>query len=231
MYLIRRANDRGKADYGWLKANYTFSFSHYHDPNHMGFRNLRVINNDLIMPDGGFPTHPHRDMEIITFILEGQIKHVDSIGSEGVIKKGEIQVMSAGTGIAHSEFNPSSSDPTFLYQIWITPDKTGHSPSYGQVSYEERKKPNELTLLVDNKGENGVLKINQDAELYYGSLESNKTMEYSSARGNVWLQVFKGELKVLGEALKEHDGMSITSKDLLTFQTDQATEFLLFDLN
>lgn len=230
MFEVRKASERGHSDHGWLKANFTFSFASYYDPKHMGFRSLRVINNDRIMPDGGFATHPHRDMEIITFILDGAIKHKDSMDNEKEIKKGEIQVISAGTGVTHSEFNPSSTEETQMYQIWIEPDAKGYAPNYGQVSYEERKQPNQLTLLVDKKGENGVLKINQNAELFYGQLEACNKIDYKLSRGHVWLQVFKGEIEVLGQKLGLHDGMSVSEEEAIEISSNQESEFLLFDL-
>lgn len=230
MFEVRKANERGQSDHGWLKANFTFSFASYYDPRYMGFRSLRVINNDHIMPDSGFPTHPHRDMEIISFILEGTIKHKDSMGNEKEIKKGEIQVMSAGTGIAHSEFNPSSTEKTQMYQIWIEPDAKGYAPNYGQVSYEQRKLANQLTLLVDRKGDNGALKINQNAQLFYGQLEAGNKLDYRVSRGYVWLQVFKGEIEVLGQKLGLHDGMSISEEEAIEISSNQESEFLLFDL-
>ncbi len=178
MIQIRKANDRGETNLGWLQSHHSFSFSNYHDPKHVHFRHLRVINDDFIAPSGGFGTHPHNDMEIITFIHSGSLKHEDSLGNGSIIQKGEIQRMTAGTGIMHSEFNASDTEYVHLYQIWIFPDKKGLTPSYEQKSYDRTKAVNNFLLLASNKPTQSAVKINQDVSLYLSLLQKEKSIEF-----------------------------------------------------
>lgn len=231
MISVRKAKDRGHVNIGWLNAKHTFSFGSYFDPAHMSFRSLRVINNDLIAPAGGFDTHPHKDMEIMTFILEGELEHRDTIGNHSIIKPGEIQIMSAGTGVYHSEHNPSDSNSTKLYQIWITPNQSGVEPRYEQYDYLHRVKTNDIIDLVTPEGGDQIPMIYQDASIKFGKFESgvNKSIDLDSNKG-YWVQVIKGELEVEGSVLESEDGLSIEKQNSITFDFTNDTEFLLFEL-
>lgn len=230
--LHRVSNERGFAEFGgWLKSFHTFSFSDYYDPKFMGFRDLRVINQDWIAKDAGFPAHPHRDMEIITYVLNGAIEHRDSLGNVGQIKAGEIQVMHAGTGIRHAENNPSKTDELQLFQIWIQPDTTGVKPGYTQQSFTRAEKLNVLRLLVSKDGREDSQKIHQDVDLYASVLEAGKAVEFKlRPERAVWLQLAEGELDVNGKILKAGDGLAVQDENLLKIKANQETEFLLFDL-
>lgn len=232
MMYLRKSNDRGLAEFGgWLKSRHTFSFSEYYDPKFMGFRDLRVINQDLIAASSGFPLHHHKDMEIITYILKGTVEHKDSLGNVGQIKTGEIQTMHAGTGIRHSEYNPSPNEELQLFQIWILPDVVGAQPGYTQQSFTREEKLNQLKLLVSKDGKQGSQKINQDVDLYASVLQPAKTIEYSIRPGRAaWLQLAEGELQVNGQILKAGDGLAVENERALTITANQETEFLLFDL-
>ncbi|MDG0815524.1 pirin family protein [Bdellovibrio svalbardensis] len=232
MMLLRASHERGFAEFGgWLRSFHTFSFSDYYDPKFMGFRDLRVINQDWIAKDSGFPTHPHRDMEIITYVLKGAVEHRDSLGSVGQIKAGEIQVMHAGTGIRHSESNPSKTDELQLFQIWIQPDTVGVAPGYTQQSFRKEEKLNVLRLLVSKDGREDSQKIHQDVDLYASVLEAGKTLEFKlrPERG-VWVQLAEGQIEVNGEVLNAGDGLAIQDEDLVKIKANKETEFLLFDL-
>ena len=232
MMYQRLSDQRGFAEFGgWLKSFHTFSFSDYYDPKFMGFRDLRVINQDWIAKDSGFPAHPHRDMEIITYVLQGQVEHQDSLGNVGQIKAGEIQVMHAGTGIRHAEYNPSKTEDLQLFQVWIQPDTVGVKPGYTQQSFRREEKLNTLRLLVSNDGRDDSQKIHQDADMYASVLEPGKTLEFKlrPERG-VWLQLAEGELEVSGKVLKAGDGLAVEDEEILRIKALKETEFLLFDL-
>ncbi len=234
MIQVRRAKERGHADHGWLNTFHSFSFSDYYDPKFMGFRSLRVINEDWVQPGYGFPTHPHRDMEIITVVLEGSLEHKDSMGTGSVIRPGEIQKMSAGTGVRHSEFNHSKSEPVHLYQIWILPEKEGITPMYEQKAIPAEEKLGKLRLVASPSGGNGsnAVKLYQDAELYTTQLAKSDSVEYElNDKRYAWIQVARGGVNVNGQELKAGDGAAVSQEKKLqiTGSADQS-ELLLFDL-
>jgi quercetin 2,3-dioxygenase len=232
MIKIRPSNERGKANLGWLDSKHTFSFSNYYDPNFMGFSTLRVINEDKISPSGGFNTHSHRDMEIITYVIEGQLKHQDSIGNGSIIYPGEVQRMTAGTGIAHSEFNASNTDLVHLLQIWILPNENNLTPSYEQKYFDPESKQGKLKLIGSENGRDESVTIHQDVNLYVANLNANETIKHSiDPHRNIWLQLVKGSLEINDQTLTSGDGAAINSEENLVIkaQTNQ-TEFLLFDL-
>ncbi len=231
MLNIRRSNDRGGGDHGWLKTQHTFSFSDYWDEKWMAFRSLRVINEDWVAPSSGFPTHPHRDMEIITYVLSGQLEHKDSLGTGSVILPGDGQRMSAGRGIRHSEYNPSPTEKVHLLQIWITPDKQGHEPGYEQKTFPEAEKRGRLRLIASRDGADGSVKINQDAKLFVTLLSSGDEVKHPlGANRHGWLQVAKGEVELNGKKLHQGDGASISDESALTIKGIKDAEVLLFDL-
>jgi len=231
MITVRKSNDRGQVDLGWLKARHSFSFGHYYDPRHMGFRALRVINEDRVAPSTGFDTHPHRDMEIITYIYRGEILHKDSMGHEGVVRAGEVQRMSAGRGVLHSEHNPSSSDPLQLLQIWIQPDETGLTPEYEQMTLSREERRNRWQCVVSPEGKAGSMKIHQDASLYAALLDPDTRLTYSLSPGRYgWLQVVQGELEINGTPLAAGDGAALADESLLALNAQSSTEMILFDL-
>jgi redox-sensitive bicupin YhaK (pirin superfamily) len=234
MIQVRRAKERGHADHGWLNTFHTFSFSDYYDPKFMGFRSLRVINEDWVQPGYGFPTHPHRDMEIITVVLEGSLEHKDSMGTGSVIRPGEVQKMSAGTGVRHSEFNHSKSEPVHLYQIWILPEKEGITPMYEQKAIPAEEKQGKLKLVASPSGGNGssAVKLYQDAELFTTQLAKSDSVEYELGdKRYAWIQVARGTVNVNGQELKAGDGAAVSQEKKLqiTGSADQS-ELLLFDL-
>ncbi len=231
MLQIRKANERGHADHGWLNAYHTFSFSSYQDPNHMQFRSLRVMNEDRVQPGQGFGTHPHRDMEIVTYVLEGALEHKDSMGNGEVLRAGEFQRMSAGSGITHSEFNPSPSELVHLYQIWLLPKSKGIEPSYEQKRFPDEEQQNQLRLVASPTAEQGSLHIHQDARIYLSKIESGATVTHKLAQGrHAWLQVLRGTLSLNGENLETSDGASVSEENLLTMQATSDAEIMLFDL-
>ncbi|MEN0058617.1 MAG: pirin family protein [Bdellovibrio sp.] len=232
MLYLRKSQDRGFAEFGgWLKSRHTFSFSEYYDPQFMGYRDLRVINQDWIAADSGFPLHPHRDMEIITYVLRGTVEHRDSLGNVGQIKAGEIQTMHAGTGIRHSEYNPSRDEDLQLFQIWILPDVQGAQPGYTQQSFTREQKLNQLKLLVSKSGREESQKINQDADLYVSVLEKDHELKYTPRVGRgVWIQLAEGRLEVNGTTLESGDALAVEGETELKLKALQETEFLLFDL-
>jgi redox-sensitive bicupin YhaK (pirin superfamily) len=230
MITVRKSKDRGQADHGWLKTSHTFSFSSYFDPKHTKFRSLRVINEDRIRGGEGFGTHPHENMEIITYIIEGELAHKDSMGNGSVIRHGEMQRMTAGTGITHSEFNPSE-DETHLLQIWIHPERAGLKPSYEQRDFSRARKPNAFTLLASQCGKQDSLMVHQDMELHRGLLNAGKQLVYKLPWDRyAWIQVIKGDLIINGEDLAGGDGASIGEENLITIVASNDSEFLLFDL-
>ena len=225
MIRIRKAGERGHFDHGWLDTYHTFSFADYYDPEFMGFRALRVINEDRVEPGRGFGTHSHRDMEIVTYVLDGELEHRDNMGTGSVIRPGEVQRMSAGTGVLHSEVNPSRSNPVHLLQIWILPDRRGIKPEYEQKTFPDTGK---LRLVASGDGAEGSLKIHQDAKLFAGKLGS---VQYEIAAGRyAWLQVARGTVDINGQKLNAGDGAAIEDEHTLTLRGDNA-EILLFDLN
>jgi redox-sensitive bicupin YhaK (pirin superfamily) len=231
MKMIRRANDRGHAEHGWLDTYHTFSFADYYDPNWMGFRSLRVINDDLVMPARGFGTHPHRDMEIITYILSGALQHEDSMGNGRIIRPGEVQYMAAGTGIQHSEFNPSKDEAVHLLQIWILPEQSGLKPRYGEKSLADAPK-GRFNLVVSKAGREGSLTINQDADLYIAKLEKgDKAAHELKPARHAWLHVAEGEVKLNGDTLKAGDAMALSDERQVQLVAANPSQVLLFDLN
>ena len=231
MMNIRRANERGHADYGWLNTNYTFSFADYYDPEWMGYRSLRVINDDVVAGGGGFGTHPHRDMEIITYVLSGSLEHKDSMGNGRIIKPGEVQYMAAGTGIRHSEFNPSSSEPVHLLQIWIEPDKKNAKPAYAERSFTNAP-TGKLSLVASKSGRDGSIPINQDADFLVGKFAAGDKVTYSLKKErNAWLHVAEGQVELNGEKLNAGDGVAVSDENQLTLKSTSAAQVLLFDMN
>lgn len=230
MIVVRKAEERGHAHHGWLNTYHTFSFANYYDPNYLGFRSLRVINEDRVIAGAGFGTHGHRDMEIITYVLEGAIEHKDSIGNGSIIQPGEVQRMSAGTGILHSEFNPSKKDPVHFLQIWITPNENGISPSYEQQKFDLQNATGQLQLIAAH-GKNGAVTVHQDMNLYAGILESGDRISYSlKPQRHAWIQVARGAVSVNGISLDTSDGAAISEESELTIEATEKAEVLLFDL-
>jgi len=233
MINIRRSDERGGGNYGWLDTKYTFSFNNYHDPRFMGFRNLRVINEDWVEANQGFGTHGHSDMEIITFVMSGELAHKDSSGGSEVLRPHEVQRMTAGTGIRHSEFNPSQTEKVHLYQIWILPEASGLEPSYEQTYFAPEDKKGKLKLVASRGGDDGSVKINQDVTVYSSILASGEAVSHTLKENrHAWLQVFKGSLDLNGETLKRSDGAAVSDEEILQIKSlEVETEFLLFDLN
>jgi quercetin 2,3-dioxygenase len=230
MITVRRAEDRGHADHGWLNTYHTFSFADYHDPDFMGFRTLRVINEDRVAPGGGFGTHGHRDMEIVSYVLEGALAHRDSMGTNGVIRPGEVQRMSAGTGVMHSEMNASDSEGVHFLQIWILPERRNITPSYEQKRFEDAERRNRLRLVAAPGGAEGAVEIHQDVRIYSTILDG-QPLEHEILPGRYgWVQVVRGEAEVNGEKLKAGDGAAIADERSVTL-TGTGAELLLFDLN
>ncbi len=231
MITIRPAQERGAVNVGWLDSRHTFSFGEYYDSNHMGFATLRVINEDKVIPGKGFPTHAHRDMEIITYVLQGALEHKDSLGTGSTIRPGDVQRMSAGTGIRHSEFNASSAEPVHFLQIWILPDRTEIEPSYEQKTFAEAEKRGTLRLVGSRDGRDGSITIHQNVDLYATVLEAGEAVSHALAAGRVaWLQVARGDVQLNGQALTAGDGAAIAQESLLQFQAIAPAEVLLFDM-
>ncbi len=232
MLSIRCSTDRGHANHGWLDTYHTFSFNTYYDPKFMGFRGLRVINEDRVAAGEGFGTHPHRDMEIVTYVLEGELAHKDSIGSGGVIRPGELQHMSAGTGIRHSEFNGSKTDPVHLLQIWVLPSKEDIAPSYGQKSFPIAEEPDQLHLVASPEGRDGSLKWVTDADLFAVRLNAGSTASHAfTTRKYGWVQMARGSATVNGLALEQGDGLSLSDETAAAITAgSEGAEVLLFDL-
>jgi quercetin 2,3-dioxygenase len=231
MITIRKSNERGHANHGWLDSNFSFSFADYQDPKNIQFRTLRVMNDDRIAGGGGFPTHPHRDMEIITYVLEGELAHRDSMGNGSVIKPGDVQYMSAGTGVAHSEFNASQTVPVHMYQIWMFPEKPGLKPVYDQKSFAEAEKRGKLRLVASPDGRDGSVKIRQDNELYSTVLGAGETVKHElKSERHAYVQVARGSVKLNGTTLEVGDGATISEEKTLEFTGVENAEVLLFDL-
>lgn len=230
MVTIRPAAERGHADHGWLNSNFSFSFADYYDPQHMGFRALRVINDDYVAPARGFGKHPHRDMEILTYVLEGAIEHEDSMGSSETLVPGELQHMSAGTGVLHSEMNPSHEETVHLLQIWLVPNRTGIKPVYEQKKFDVQERPDELHLLASADGRSGSFVIASDAELLAARLSPGGSVKHEFKLGNGWLQVARGSVTVAGGVLKAGDGLQLEAEKAVEISSPGGGEFLLFDL-
>jgi quercetin 2,3-dioxygenase len=230
MITIRAANDRGHANFGWLDSYHSFSFGNYYDPNHMGFRALRVINEDWIAPGQGFPTHPHRDMEILTYVLSGSLSHRDSMGNSATVKANEIQRMTAGTGITHSEYSDAESE-THLLQIWILPDTNGLTPSYEEAVFPIETRQGNWRLLASRKGGEGAVMLHQDVDLYATALSAGGQQPFSLRPGrHAWLQVKQGKISLNGLSLEAGDGAAISQETQLDIQAHSDAELLLFDL-
>lgn len=231
MITIRRSRSRGRRELGWLSARHTFSFGSYHDPRWTGFRHLRVLNEDWIQPKRGFPMHPHRDMEIITYVLEGALEHKDSVGNKGIIRPWKVQRMSAGKGIRHSEFNASKKEPVHLLQIWMLPDRRGHKPSYEEKTFLPEARKNQLRLVASPDGAHDSVRIHQNALMYASVLDKGKSVAYTMNPARyAWLQVASGSLKLNDKTLAEGDGAAIRKEKKLTIQAIEGSEFILFDL-
>ena len=231
MIQVRKANERGHADHGWLNTHHTFSFSNYYDPEHTQFRALRVMNEDIVQPGQGFPFHGHRDMEIITYVLEGSLEHQDSMGNGSVLSAGELQRMSAGTGIRHSEFNPSDSKPVHFYQIWLLPAKNGIEPTYEQRMFPGDERRGKLQLVASPDPSDGTMTINQDAKVYLSTLDAGAEVVHPLEEGReAWVQVLRGAVTLNGVSLCTSDGAAVSAEESLSVRSDKESEILLFDL-
>jgi redox-sensitive bicupin YhaK (pirin superfamily) len=231
MMQLRPSEARGHANFGWLDSRHSFSFGHYHDPAHMGFGPLRVINEDIVAPAAGFDTHGHADMEIISYVLDGALEHKDSLGTGSVIRPGDVQRMSAGTGVRHSEFNASKADSVHFLQIWVIPERKGLEPSYDQRHYPEEERRNTLKLVASGTPRDGALKIRQDADIHASLLDAGQVLTFSPRSGRrQWLQLASGELMVNGEQLRRGDGLAIAEEREVRIEALDASEFLLFDM-
>lgn len=230
MMTLRKAEDRGHFDHGWLNTYHTFSFGDYYDPAHMGFGTLRVINEDWVQPGKGFGTHPHRDMEILTYVLEGALEHKDSMGNGSAIRPGEVQRMSAGTGVTHSEFNHSKDDRVHLLQIWILPGQKNLNPSYEQKRFSKEERQGCFRLIASPEGTDGSVTIHQDAKVYGSLLDSGQEISYAIPEGrHLWLQVARGTVQAGGQSLRAGDGLAVSEEKSLSMKGAEA-EILLFDL-
>ena len=231
MITLRKSGERGHANYGWLDTYHTFSFNTYYDPAHMNFRDLRVINEDRVQPGRGFGTHPHEDMEILTYVLAGALEHKDSMGTGSIIRPGDVQRTSAGTGITHSEFNPSRSEPVHLLQIWIFPEQLGLKPSYEQKTFPEGARRGRLRLVASADAREGSLTIHQDVDLYASVLETGERVTHTLSQGrHAWLQVTRGAVSLNGQAVGAGDGGAVSNERALEIRGDVPSELLLFDL-
>lgn len=231
MIGLRKAAERGHFDHGWLDTYHTFSFGDYSDPAHMGFRSLRVINDDRVQPGQGFGMHGHRDMEIVTYVLDGALEHRDSMGNGSILRAGQLQRMTAGTGVRHSEFNPSDKEAVHLYQIWLLPERKGLKPSYEELALDEAQKRGRFCLLASPDGAEGSLTVHQDARLYLASLLPGQAEAHTIERGRAaWLQVLRGSVNLSGHDLSAGDGGAITDENTISVQAAVPSEVLLFDL-
>jgi redox-sensitive bicupin YhaK (pirin superfamily) len=231
MIIVRPAEERGMANFGWLDSRHTFSFGHYYDPRHMGIGALRVINDDRVAPGGGFDTHSHQDMEIISYVLEGAMEHQDSIGTGSVIRPGDVQRMTAGTGIAHSEFNHSRTEPVHFLQIWIVPERKGLAPGYEQKTFPLEERHGKARLVASRDGRDGSLTVHQDIDLYTSVLEAGDEVAIAlRPERSAWVQVARGAVTLNGTGLKEGDGAAVFDTATLTLTSDTGGEVLVFDL-
>ena len=232
MITIRKSNERGHANHGWLDSYHTFSFAGYRDPAHMRFRSLRVMNEDWVAPGQGFGRHPHQDMEIVTYVLEGELKHEDSMGNGSVLRPGDFQRMTAGTGVEHSEFNPSPDTPVHLYQIWLFPSERGLEPSYEERTFSPSEKQDRLRLVASPDGRDGSLTIRQDASIYLGNLAAGTEVAHALSSGrHAWLQVLRGKVRVGSQELSAGDAAAVSDEASLHVAAVDAAEVMLFDLN
>ena len=231
MITIRKASERGHFDFGWLDTHHTFSFGDYFDPGQMGFRSLRVLNEDRVAPGRGFGAHPHRDMEIITYVLDGAVEHADNTGSRGVIRPGIVQRMSAGSGIVHSERNESAKDPVHFLQVWITPDRAGVPARHEDREFPLEQRRNRLALLISPDGADGSLDIHQDAKLFSGVLDAGTRLDHSIAPGrHAWIQIARGQVTLNGVTLAQGDGAAVSQESGLAIEAISDAEVLVFDL-
>ncbi len=231
MLQIRKSQERGHLNHGWLDTYHTFSFGDYYDPRHHHYRALRVMNEDRVAPGQGFGMHPHRDMEIVTYVISGALEHRDSMGNGEVLRPGELQRMTAGTGILHSEFNPSESEPVHLYQIWLLPERKGLSPSYEQRGFDAQERHNQWRIVASREGRDGSLTIHQDADLYLATLDAGQGLEFALRLSrHAWLQVLRGAARLNGQELTAGDGAATTGESLLVVEASDPAEVLLFDL-
>jgi len=228
---IRRSDDRGRGRHGWLDSRHTFSFGDYHNPGHMGFRSLRVINDDRVAPDSGFGTHGHRDMEIITYVLDGELEHRDSLGTGDILRRGDVQRMTAGTGIRHSEFNPSKTQPVHFLLIWVLPERPGLAPAYEQKSFAEADKRGRPRRIVSSTGHDDAMTIQQDVELFATVLDANDSVVHELRDGrSAWVQVARGRIELNGQSLSEGDGAAVVNEQRIELKGQDDAEVLLFDL-
>jgi redox-sensitive bicupin YhaK (pirin superfamily) len=231
MIRVRKTAERGHFDHGWLETYHTFSFADYYDPAHLGFRSLRVINDDRLQPGQGFGMHGHRDMEIVTYVLDGALQHRDSMGNGSVLRPGELQHMTAGTGVRHSEFNPSDQEEVHLYQIWLLPERKGLEPSYEQKAFSEEERRCILRLVASPSGEHGSLSIRQDARLYLSTLKAGQTVAHALKPGrHAWLQVLRGTVALNGHPLDSGDGAAVSEEEKLEIRGQDDAAVMLFDL-
>jgi redox-sensitive bicupin YhaK (pirin superfamily) len=232
MIHIRNSKERGRADFGWLDSRHTFSFGNYHDPDHMGFRSLRVINDDRVRPGAGFGEHPHQDMEIVSYVLSGALAHRDSMGNGSVLSAGDVQRMSAGAGVRHSEMNPSLEEPTRFLQIWILPEQEGLEPSYEEIHLSEDDKRGRLVRVASGSGVDGAMKIHQDVEFFTSIVDAGDSVKHSLTPGRyAWIQVARGSVAVNGVDLEEGDGAAVSDETEVRIDGRDSAEVLLFDLN
>jgi redox-sensitive bicupin YhaK (pirin superfamily) len=231
MIQTLRADDRGHFDHGWLNTYHTFSFGDYYHPAHMGFRSLRVMNDDRVQPGQGFGMHAHRDMEIVTYVLEGALEHQDSLGNGSILRAGQLQRMTAGTGVRHSEFNPSDKESVHLYQIWLLPERKGLTPSYEELALSDEEKQGRFRLVASPHGADGSLTIHLDARLYLASLTAGQAISHELEPGRAaWLQILKGTVSFSGDHLAAGDGVAITDENIVAVRATGPAEILLFDL-
>jgi quercetin 2,3-dioxygenase len=231
MIQLRKAADRGHFNHGWLDTYHTFSFGDYYDPAHDHFRSLRVMNEDRVEPGKGFGTHPHRDMEIVTYVLSGALEHRDSMGNGEVLRPGEFQRMSAGTGITHSEFNPSATEPVHLYQIWLFPERKGIEPGYEQKRFPDEERHDRLRLVASRDAADGSLLIHQDARVFLSRIDAGREINHElPADRHAWLQVLRGDASLNGHDLQAGDGAAVSDEGLLTIRATSDAEIMLFDL-
>jgi redox-sensitive bicupin YhaK (pirin superfamily) len=231
MITVRKSEDRGHARHGWLESRHTFSFADYHDPHHMGFRDLRVINEDRVAPGEGFGKHSHRDMEIVSYVIDGALEHADSLGTGSVIRPGDVQRMSAGTGVTHSEHNPSETEPVHFLQIWILPERGGVPPSYEQRHFAPADRSGRLRLVASRDGADGSVRLHQDVAIYAALLGKDETATHAIAPGrHAWIQVVRGSVTANGTPLGAGDGAAISGETAVALAAGEATELLLFDL-
>ena len=231
MIAVRRSEERGFTDHGWLKSHHTFSFAGYQDPNQMGFRSLRVVNEDRVAPGQGFGTHAHRDMEIVSYVLEGELEHKDSMGNGEILRPGEFQRITAGSGITHSEFNPSSEQGTHFYQIWLHPERPGLPPGYEQTTFDAAGRRNQWQLVASRDGADGSLVIHQDARILLADLTEGHSVRYDLEAGrHAWLQVLRGSVNAGDHVLHAGDAIAISEESSLWISSPDTAELMLFDL-